>query len=159
MYFLDNRCILRIPCRCSYPPDIWYILMYRQLLKQIFRNYLIRVYTVCYSVCIFRAHYSIVKLHVSNFQINKHCIYVLCVHSFRTFTFIELFKNTSNRARWPTLCLQLPWVPCIVWLYCVSKQWWLWWDCKDAQGDLSLHIYDKHIYDKHPFQRADSIEL
>ena len=52
---------------------------------------LIRVYTVCYSVCIFWMHFSIVKQHCSNFRIITAIL--LGVRIFRIFTVFKLSVN------------------------------------------------------------------
>ena len=55
---------------------------------QTLRSSLIRVYTVCHSVCIVSTHYSIVEPHSSNFTVIT--TNVLGVRIFRKFTVCKI---------------------------------------------------------------------
>ena len=65
------------------------------------RSSLIRVYTVCHSVCIFWMHYNIVKPH--NFRINTH--FLRCTIYFYG---IELFSSPEPKAHWWTYRIGRP---------------------------------------------------
>ena len=58
----------------------------------LFRSSLIRVYTVCHSVCIVWTHYSMIQPHSSNFRVISTNF--LGVRMFRKFTVIILIAHT-----------------------------------------------------------------
>ena len=68
--------------------------MPRQTMQTKIRLLLIRVYTVCHSVCIIWTHYSMEKPHRSDFRVIT--TNVLGVRIFRKFTVLSRLKSITN---------------------------------------------------------------
>ena len=115
--------------------------------NQTTRSSLIRIYTVCHSVCIFWTHYSMVEPHSSNI---RGCPNIKEIYGI-SFTFEPLYDKTclrefpsrpdTNRPAQPQRLARV--LKFRLWnleilYYPSSEQQRRWSDCADAQADLRL---------------------
>ena len=109
------------------------------LIRLLLGSSLIRVYTVCHSVCIVWTHYSMVEPYSSNFRVITN---FLGVRKFRKFTVVFYTIIVKLQKLWtPKKCYNYP-IISIVWFYHSVK-------CpKDAEemaNSVDLHLIRVYI--------------